>query len=144
MVTTQKQPSKDLKTMRHLKHLSYTKNLVELFNLKKRRLKRNLITVFQYVQDHCKEEEDYRYSLVVVCKARGNGFVLQNERFRSDTRRKRLASDLLFQKSIKTSIWIPITKCIGLVDTVLRKRNGQRDFKMVAMFTSHQGDASVH
>lgn len=59
----------------------------------------------------------------MVYKARGNGFVLQNERFRSDTRRKRWGLDLWFHKSIEISIWILVTK--GLVDTVLGKRNGQ-------------------
>lgn len=77
----------------------------------------------------------------MVYKTRGNGLVLQNEKFRSDTKRKRPVSDFRFQKSIKIGIQIPVTNSIGLGDTVLGKGNGQRDFKMVYWVTR---DASVH
>lgn len=117
------------------------KNLVELSNLKQRRPKRNLMIVFYYVQHCCEEEENNSYSLVMVYKTRGNRLVVQNEKFRSDTKRKRPVSDFRFQKSIKIGIQIPVTNSIGLVDTVLGKGNGQRDFKMVYWVTR---DASVH
>lgn len=67
------QPSKHiLKTMGHLKDMSYTKNMVEMFNLKKIQSKMNLIIVFQYVYHYCEEEENNRYSLVMMYKTRGN------------------------------------------------------------------------
>ncbi|XP_041325761.1 triadin isoform X2 [Pyrgilauda ruficollis] len=71
-----------------LEHISYEDRLREMgqFSLEKRRLRRYLITVFQYLQGACKRAKEGHFT--TACSDRENGFKLKEVGFSLDIREK--------------------------------------------------------
>jgi len=76
------------KTTKGLESLSYEERLRELglFSLKKRRLKGDLITMFQYLKGGYKEDGDSLFTRSHMEKTRGIGYKLLLGRFQLYTR----------------------------------------------------------
>jgi len=78
------------KTVQGLGSLPYEKRLKELglFSLQKRRLRGDLITVFQYLKCGYKEDGDHLSTRNHMEKTRGNGYKLLLQGFQLDTKAK--------------------------------------------------------
>ena len=75
------------KMVRGIQHLSY-EEMLGLFSLKKRRLREDLIASFEYLKEAYKKAGEGLFTRAYSDRIRGDGFKLNEGRFRSAIRKK--------------------------------------------------------
>jgi len=79
-----------MKRIRGLEHLCYEDRLRELglFSLETRRLQGDLTASFQYLKGDSRQEGDQLFTWAYSKRTRGNGFKVQEGRFKLDAKKK--------------------------------------------------------
>ncbi|KAK4827792.1 hypothetical protein QYF61_021745, partial [Mycteria americana] len=92
------------KMIRGLGQLSYEERLRELglFSLEKRMLQGDLITAFQYIKAAYKKDGERLFTKTCSDRTRGNGFKLEEGRFRLDIRKK-----FSTMRAVRPWNWLP-------------------------------------
>lgn len=73
--------------------------MLRLFSLEKRKVQGDLIAAFHYLKEAYIKAGVWQFTQADSGKARGNGFILEEERLRLDVRKKFLNSSAILNRS---------------------------------------------